>query len=76
MVQVGVMTKDQYRTYLAERHLQMFALKSGFLAPAESEKMTIEDRRKYMIKEAFAVADAFLTECESRNLKPWERDDS
>lgn len=68
-------TVQHYKTKLAERHLQMFALKSGYLSPAASEGITLEQRREFMVNEAFAVADAFVAGCLKRDTKPWEEEE-
>lgn len=73
-------TKDQYRALIAERHVQMYALKAGVPVPggtpaaAGAEQQPRPEVHKVMVEEAFALADAFIAGCEARNVKPWERE--
>ena len=62
---------QEYRAWLAERHLQMFALKAGVPTPAQIEA---GDHRKAMVAEAFALADAFVEACKAQGCSPWGRE--
>ncbi len=62
---------DQYRAWLAERHLQMFALKAGPVSASTSEH---SNHSKIMVDAAFSLADEFIAGCKERNTAPWERE--
>lgn len=64
-------SKEEYRTFLAERIMQMFALKTGFVPAAGVDPGA---QRANLIRESFALADDFIKECSTRSLKPWDRE--
>jgi hypothetical protein len=73
---------DQYRALIAERHVQMYALKAGVVRQTPTGDEVIQKqhdaedamRRKGMVDEAFSLADEFIAGCRTRGLQPWERE--